>query len=341
MAGRPRKATEIAITIVKSHKAKQEQVQPFYFQGFCQRLEQQAKAAIQELAAISKAYSRDAGRASQAINPNYTKETSTGYTVDYLQLSNKAFEVEKNWQNKDTRYLLGALEQAGITTVTEQLTSEAAPTAEQAKAIATTQAEAKELADKEYSDALQELSEQIQPLQYAKRTTATASRAKAFERFVSLIESEQQEAVDALQQLQQIGRGEAKYRLHKKRLKVAKLRYNEDYLAENDQLAITLKAIDANLKLGYRYTSKELEDRLLKCLELSRYLAPNLENKTAKSRKDHIFKVLAIFFKVSRHNRKQDGKVIKVYELAELAEYKPKPNKQAKQLQEGRKLVSV
>lgn len=341
MAGRPRKATEIAITIVKSQKAKQEQVQPLNFQGFCQRLEQQAKAAIQELAAINETFAFDAFRASQAIKSNPIKETATGYTVDYLQLSNKAFEVEKSWENKDTRYLLAALEQAGITTSTEQLTSETAPTAEQAKAIATTQAEAKELANKEYSDALQELSEQIQPLQYAKRTTAMASRAKAFERFVSLVESEQQEAAEAIQQLQQIGRSEAKYSLHKKRLKVAKLRYNKDYLAENDQLAITLKAIDANLKLGYRYTSKELEYRLLKCLELSKYLAPNLENKTAKSRKDHIFKVLAIFFEVTRHNKKQKGKVIKVYELAELAEYNPKPNKQAKQLQESRKLVSV
>lgn len=247
-----------------------------------------------------------------------------GYQIDYLQLNNYVFEIEKTAQNRNDKIMVEALEKDGIIfqmtafSTSEQTKTDKAKTAlfrkEKRKATEAEYLEEVNIIDT-YNHELLHFEKQF----IKRKNTLSKPKRKAAERFLILsnIGFTPREAVAALKE---IGLSKSKFQLFINRWKVWQLRNNDKYMAENTAFGILIKAIVNEFKQEVEGSVAvdigTLKTKLKAVLSLDKSFDLNLLD--IDNRNDKTLKILRYFFNVEGKQVKTHGKKRFLYSIGTL-----------------------
>ena len=231
------------------------------------------------------------------------------------------FEEQKRAENRNQALQLRALEKYGIIYEgTVDTKAEQTPDEKQATSEVRAAAKAAEL--EQWNDVLNDLATKEDPLEYAteqinqnsqnlgKTEKAVLSRFKALRAVVP-------NEAGIIEQLKDIGPKKAKFVLLLKRLKVATVHRDKNYLATNRKFAIVLKAINKAFDGCDLLSSQEIADKLRRCLALDKSF--NLDYLEQEQRTDRYLNIARIFFELERKDsRDEAGQKVNSYKICPL-----------------------
>lgn len=324
-ASRPRLPEDVRVTIVRSINRNRDN-NGFSPPQIADWMEKNAQASCDELNTQDRLTHTQMERELSArralkADPITWNESARRYEVDYLALSNDVFNLERKAQNRNDALMIAALEGYGMTyRGSEEHHHQQTP--QERAAASMSRERAKVERAEAFAEALATLEAQPAPLDFADRQLkARGSKLKsaeqaAYSRFVGLC-GVGADPDSALKELRDMGPSKSKFDLLLKRLKVAALRRDEEYMAANRKMAIVLKAIYSQFTAGERLSSLEIAARMQRAFALDAGLDLSYLEETERA--DRYLKLARVFFDLPRKDcRNEDGQKVVRYEVCTL-----------------------
>lgn len=326
-AARPRRPASVNIAAVRSDKRKTDR-RGFNAHRFAEMLEASAQAVCDELNLQDAKGDTDGYylefKARQAIKSNPIRQDNDGrYLVDYLHLSNIVFCQQRTAENRNDELLLDQLGRYGIRAGQHEVDDREMSQAERQEAQqARTEARANK--QHEYETVLAELEQD--PQAYA--TAGEKVRQKklsepvraAYKRFLVLHDLAPNKA-EIIALLRRVGLKNSEFQLLRKRILIACLQRDAEWMESNRKLPIVLKAIRhafaAAVENCDRLSSEAIAERIATCLALDKGFDLTYLEETQRA--DRYLKIARLFYDVERcDSRNEAGEKVTTYKVCTL-----------------------
>lgn len=328
ISNRPRRAKSIQITVIRSSKRQTSDrwFNPSKYADFIKRnaleacKELNTKDALCDNEILYQEFKARQSIQTLPIQLNEDDETPQ-YKVDYLLLSNFVFIKQQMIENRNDELMKRNLSKYGIKVFdqVQELKIEANQLQRTAAAVCREQQKTKEL--EQYNMELDNLANDTMPAEYCDRMlklyskTLSKAQKKALKWFSTLY-GITFNTDETIKELRQIEGKQARFVLLLKRLRIAQLENNSDYMQTNRKFVLVMKAIRATFKDGEILESEQIKERLINCLSLDKSF--NTEIFEQEERNTKVLRALRVFFEVKRILIKR-GDPIRMYSVSNLS----------------------